>query len=212
MNFLAERESGYVHEQTIKSWIERLREICIGYRLQDIWNTNETGCFLEPYQIERFINKAKDAKEAKAEATSNICIFCSRSWGKESDSLVVWRSRPPHCLRPLRDETKPANIHYFSNPKSWMIWDVMSKTLVYINRKLKSECQNFVLFLDNAPCHPSDFNVKAIFPPEIQHRGLSLSMQAIQYREWRKEPQWNGKRITDYPTAGQRCNSKISVF
>ena len=66
LNRLVEGESGEIQEQTIEGWMERVREICISYRLQGIWNMDETGCFFEPYQIKHFLNAVKDAKEAKA--------------------------------------------------------------------------------------------------------------------------------------------------
>ena len=39
-----EGESGEVPIQTIEAWMERLPEICRGYKLEDIWNIYESGC------------------------------------------------------------------------------------------------------------------------------------------------------------------------
>ena len=38
-------ESGDVRSETDESWKERLPEILQGYKLEDIWNVDETGCF-----------------------------------------------------------------------------------------------------------------------------------------------------------------------
>lgn len=38
-------ESGQVQTETVESWMERLRESCKGYKPEDIWNEDETGCF-----------------------------------------------------------------------------------------------------------------------------------------------------------------------
>ena len=40
-----EGESGEVPNQTIEAWMERLPKICRGYKLKDIWNMDESGCF-----------------------------------------------------------------------------------------------------------------------------------------------------------------------
>ena len=40
-------ESFDVSEVTVGSWMERLRELCKGYQLKDIWNMDESGCFFK---------------------------------------------------------------------------------------------------------------------------------------------------------------------
>lgn len=40
-----EGESGQVQPETVESWIKRLRELSKGYKPEDIWNEDETGCF-----------------------------------------------------------------------------------------------------------------------------------------------------------------------
>ena len=36
-------KSLYAFETTVESWMERLRELCKGYELKDIWNMDESG-------------------------------------------------------------------------------------------------------------------------------------------------------------------------
>ena len=40
-------EAGDVAEETITSWMERIVELTEGYKLEDIWNMDETGCFFK---------------------------------------------------------------------------------------------------------------------------------------------------------------------
>ena len=47
----------------------------------------------------------------------------------------------------LQDPTRPANVHCFSNPKSWMTFEVMEAALVRFNRKLVFEDRKVLLFL-----------------------------------------------------------------
>ena len=53
----------------------------------------------------------------------------------------------PRCFRELRDPSRPANVHYFYNPKSWMTPDVMLAVLKRFNRKLLFEQRKVILFL-----------------------------------------------------------------
>ena len=36
-----------VSETTVESWMERLWELCKGYELKDIWNSDEVNVFLK---------------------------------------------------------------------------------------------------------------------------------------------------------------------
>ena len=53
----------------------------------------------------------------------------------------------PRCFRELRDPSRPANVHYFFHPKSWMTPDVMLAVLKRFNRKLLFEQRKVILFL-----------------------------------------------------------------
>ena len=71
----------------------------------------------------------------------------------------------------LQDPSRPANVHYFSNPKSWMTSEVMEAVLALFNRKLVFEDRKVILFLDNATCHPESMigqflQFKIIFLPK----------------------------------------------
>lgn len=52
--------------ETVESWMERLRELCKGYKPQDIWNEDETGCFV------RFLTKVWQRKDADARVARNL--------------------------------------------------------------------------------------------------------------------------------------------
>ena len=48
-----------VSELTVGSWIERLRELCKGYQLKDLWNIDESGCFLKHFLPKALHKKGK---------------------------------------------------------------------------------------------------------------------------------------------------------
>ena len=71
----------------------------------------------------------------------------------------------------LQNLSRPPNVHYFSNPKSWMTSEVMEAVLARFNRKLVFEDRKVILFLDNATCHPESMigqfsQIKIIFLPK----------------------------------------------
>ena len=41
----SERGAGYVREETVEVWMERLPTLVQGYALENIWNEDETACF-----------------------------------------------------------------------------------------------------------------------------------------------------------------------
>ena len=62
-----EGESGEVPIQRIEAWMERLPEICRGYKLEDIWNMDESRCFFVHYQTDVFRKKESIAREANTQ-------------------------------------------------------------------------------------------------------------------------------------------------
>ena len=63
-----ECESGETQMQTIEAWVERLPEICKGYKLEDIWNMDESNCFFVHYHTNVFQKKEDVAKEANIQS------------------------------------------------------------------------------------------------------------------------------------------------
>ena len=91
--------------------------------------------------------------------------------GKVTEPIVIWKSKITRCFRYLEDKSRPANLHYFSNEKSWMNTDIMVKVLSMLDAKMKSQNRNVILFIDNAPCHPPDLkgkfsNINVCFLPK----------------------------------------------
>ena len=44
-------EAGEVAEYTVSAWTEILVELTRGYEFADIWNMDETGCFLRKKEV-----------------------------------------------------------------------------------------------------------------------------------------------------------------
>ena len=102
------------------------------------------------------VEKGKEAKGGKkSKQRFTIAFFVNAAGEKIDKPLVIWKSKKPCCFKHLSDKSRPADVHYFSNPKSWMTSDVMQAVLTRFNRKLLLEQRKVVLILYNATCHPT---------------------------------------------------------
>ena len=53
-------------EETITSWMDRIVELTERYKLEVIWNMNETGCFFKALPEKDWLKRAKKPKEEKS--------------------------------------------------------------------------------------------------------------------------------------------------
>ena len=52
-------EAGVVSEETITSWMERRQELTARYSSENIWNMDESGCFLKTLPDKGLVEKSK---------------------------------------------------------------------------------------------------------------------------------------------------------
>ncbi|XP_057303197.1 tigger transposable element-derived protein 6-like [Hydractinia symbiolongicarpus] len=165
-------EAGDVSTETVTSWMERIKELVEGYSLENIWNMDESGCFFKALPAKGLVEKGKQAKGGKkSKLRLTVAFFVNAAGEKIDQPVVIWKSKVPRCFKKLKDPSRPANVHYFSNPKSWMTSQVMETVLARFNRKLLFEDRKVILFLDNATCYPESMigqfsQIKIIFLPK----------------------------------------------
>ena len=165
-------ERGGVPEETVPSWIERLQELSEGYSLENIWNMDESGCFFKALPDTGLVEKGKQEKRGKkSKQRFTVAFFVSTAGQKIDEPIFIWKSKLPRCFKRLRNPSRPGNIHYFSNSKSWMTSEIFETLLSKLNRKLVFENRKVILFLDNATYHPELMddkfsNIKIVFLPK----------------------------------------------
>ena len=155
----------------MESWNERLRELIRGYAPRDVRNIDETGCFWKMMLEKSRSQKRKRCRDGKNVKQRLTVAFIVNAAGGKQCPILIGSSIKPRCFVPLRDPSRPYGARYFNNEKAWMTTENMTSILNRLNNRLKNEERNVILFLDNAPCHPTSFvdlfsNIKATALPK----------------------------------------------
>ena len=108
---------------------------------------DEPGCFLKALPYKGLVEKEKQVKSGnKSKQGLTVTFFVNDAGEKVDQPTVIWKSKLPRCFNKLQDPSHLANVHYFSNPKSWMTSEVMEAALARFNRKLVFEDGKVILF------------------------------------------------------------------
>ena len=105
------------------------------------------------------------AKKSKHRFT--VTFIVNAAGKSESKPIVIWKSANPRCFKGIKKSDLP--VEYFSQPKAWMTGDILEIVLCKLNKQLRSK-DRYVLFMDNAGCHPPNItekfsNIKVVFLP-----------------------------------------------
>ena len=112
-------EAGDVAEETITSWMEKNQELTERYSSENTRNMDESGCFFKALPYKGLVEKGKEAKDGKkSEQRFTVAFFVNAAGEKIDEPVVIWKSKKPRCFKRLSDKSRPADVHYISNPKS----------------------------------------------------------------------------------------------
>ena len=85
-------ESGDVSAEAIDSWKERIPELLQGYRSEDIWNLNESGCYWRALPDHRFARKGSQCKGGKKAKQRITVTLVANAAGEKESSIIIWKS------------------------------------------------------------------------------------------------------------------------
>ena len=148
--------------------MEGTPEIIHGYKPEDVWNMDESGCFWKALPDKGFAQKGKACHGGKSSKVQLMVAFFVNASGDKEKPVVIWKSAKPRCFKGINKSHLP--VEYFDQQKAWMSGDIMHKLLSKLNTCLRKESCSIILFMDNAGCHPEDVaskysNVKVVFLP-----------------------------------------------
>ena len=171
-------ECGNVSEESVAGWNERAKVLLSGYRKEDVWNTDETGCFYRALPDKTLSVKKKECRGGKKAKERITIAFFVNAAGEKELPIVIGK---PRCFKQLANKTTPHGLQYFLNPKAWMKTDIMNTILSKLNRKMVRENHNIALLLDNVSSHSPDIkdmfsNIKVVFLPKIPPLSCNLLM------------------------------------
>ena len=118
------------------------------------------------------VEKGKEAKGGKkSKQRFTIAFFVNASGEQIDEPVVIWKSKTPGSFKRLSYKPRPANLHNFSNSKSWKTSNAMKAVLTRFNRQPLLAQRKVVLILDNATCHPKSIidsfsQINIIFLPK----------------------------------------------
>ena len=88
------READDVAEETITSWMGRIVELTEGYKLEDIWNMDEIGCFFKALPEKGLVEKGKKAKGGKkTKQRLTVAFFVNAAGQKIDQRVVIWKNK-----------------------------------------------------------------------------------------------------------------------
>lgn len=164
----ASGECGDVPKVTVAGWFERLKILITGFKPEDVWNTDETGCFFRALPDKTLSEKKKACRGGKKAKERLTISFFVNAEGDKGPPIIIGKCATPKCFKGLRDKNNPHGLPYYSKSKAWMNADIMTTLVMKLNTRMVREKRKIILLMDNVLSHPQDlslFNVKVVFLP-----------------------------------------------
>ena len=165
-------ESAEVDEQICDQWKSQLPTICKDYKLENIYNVDETGIFFRTVPDKSFIRNGEVPHGTKAQTMKErfTAILLCNAAGKKEKMWVIGKSKRPHSFPRTTKYARKLQQHvmYKSNTRAWATTDIFVEFLNWFNNLSKMRGDHNLLLLDNCPAHPDIklSNVKLVFLPK----------------------------------------------
>ena len=85
-----------------------------GYKAEDVWNKDETGCFYRALPDKSLSEKKKECKGGeKSKERLTIAFFANVAGGTEQP-IVIGKAAKPRCFKGIMDPKMPDGIPYYA--------------------------------------------------------------------------------------------------
>ncbi|XP_053388839.1 tigger transposable element-derived protein 6-like [Mercenaria mercenaria] len=124
---------------------------------------DETSLFYKQGKSTTFCVAGSDLAGGKRAKDRITVALCASMTGEKLKPLVIGKSRKPRCFSRINVDS--LSVTYRFNKKSWMNSGLFEEWLSSVDKQMKRQKRNILLFLDNAPSHPNIqlSNVKVVF-------------------------------------------------
>ncbi|XP_069110032.1 tigger transposable element-derived protein 6-like [Argopecten irradians] len=164
--FKVSGESAGIDDKLVEDYTQQLPEICDGYSTSDIFNCDETGLYFRVLPDKTLSQKGSSSKGVKNSKERLTVMFACSATGEKLKPLVIGKAKQPRCFRNLKSSKMP--VTWSHNRKAWMDSYIFGEWIKDVDRQMKREKRNILMFLDNATSHAKDIkldNVKLKFLP-----------------------------------------------
>ena len=107
--------------------------------------------------------------------------LCASMTGEKQKPLLIGKSENPRCFSKIKTDSLPADYKF--NKKSWMNSKLFESWISKVNKIMRRQKRQIVLFNDNAPSHPnltySNVTLK-FFPANTISRSQPMDQGIIQ--------------------------------
>nr|XP_014095325.1 tigger transposable element-derived protein 6 [Bactrocera oleae]XP_014095331.1 tigger transposable element-derived protein 6 [Bactrocera oleae]XP_014095339.1 tigger transposable element-derived protein 6 [Bactrocera oleae]XP_014095347.1 tigger transposable element-derived protein 6 [Bactrocera oleae] len=152
----------------VEQFKEKLPSLLRDYKPEDIYNADESGLFFRALPDKTIALKSEKCIGGKLCKERLTILFCTNMAGQKELLLVIGKAAIPRAFKHLSLNELP--VDWKSNKTAWMTREIMTAWLTQLNRKMRFQNRNIILFLDNAASHQiqiSFTNIKLIFLPPI---------------------------------------------
>lgn len=172
-------EAGSTDTIVIQNAQEEIQAELLSYRLQDIWNCDESGLQYNKQPAYSNVKKVpgKVLAGVKLDKLRITTFHAVNADGSEKERLtVIGRAQHPHVFR--RNKINPHNlpVTYRYNKKAWILSGLWYKYLRNLNDKMRIQGRQIILITDNCPSHPHPNsppeNSEGPIPPTLTHLKL----------------------------------------
>ena len=132
VQLLCRGEAADVDSAVVDDWSKRLSSICTGYRIEDIFNADETGLFFRALPTHSMVVKGDQASGGKkSKDRISVLLACSAA-GEKLEPFVIGHSAKRRCFRGL---TSPLCLPVIYD-SAWMTSDLFKQWLDKVNNKM----------------------------------------------------------------------------
>ena len=174
-------EGAAIDEHTVSDWKTRLSTIFEQYNPVDIYNCDETGLYYKLVPGRSLVISKEDCIGGKKSKERFTVLLCANWMGNDKLKplvtgkwlfnyptsiirfmifLLLGKAAKPRCFKNL--DMKQLPVTWYNNKTAWMNIFIFTDWLQQLDLMMQKQKRRILLFLDNAPVHPTDINLKNI--------------------------------------------------